>query len=100
MNESFYQKVYKIVSQIPRGKVLTYKEVAELAGSPGAYRAVGSAMRNNPDKSTIPCHRVVGSDGGMHGYAFGGESIKIEMLKDEGVKFKGDRVNFELKQKI
>ena len=95
MNRSFTERVYDIVAKIPKGGVLTYKQVAKLAGSPGAFRAVGSAMRNNPDKAKIPCHRVVGSDGGMHGYAFGGESVKIKILKEEGVKFKGEKVDFE-----
>lgn len=109
--KSFSQKVYDIVKQIPPGKVLTYQDVAKLAGSPKASRAVGSAMKNNPDesslhsrenllkgihKSIIPCHRVVGSNGAMHGFAFGGESVKIEILKKEGVVFKGDKVDLNL----
>lgn len=93
---SFYQKVYEVVKKIPKGKVLTYQDVARIAGSERASRAVGTAMKNNPDKSIIPCHRVVGSDGSMHGYAFGGESVKIEMLKKEGVEVKGKRVNLEV----
>lgn len=93
VTQSFRQKVYKVVQQIPKGKVLTYQDVAKLAGSPGASRAVGSAMKNNPNKSIIPCHRVVGSSGTMNGYAFGGEVVKIEILKQEGVKFKRDKVD-------
>lgn len=91
--ESFYQKVYKVVGKIPKGKVLTYEDVARLAGSPGAYRAVGTAMRINPNLIVCPCHRVVGSDGKMHGYANGGEEVKIKLLKKEGVKFKGAKVD-------
>ena len=91
----FSQKVYEIVKKIPKGKVLTYLDVAELAGSSGAARAVGTAMKNNPDKSTIPCHRVVGSNGTMNGYAFGGEAVKIDILKKEGVEFKGLRVDLK-----
>ncbi len=90
--KSFYSKVYKVVKKIPKGKVFTYKQVAKLAGSPNAYRAVGSAMKNNPDIKTIPCHRVVGSDGKMHGYSAGqGISTKIKLLKKEGIPFKGDK---------
>lgn len=96
MAKSFRQKVYEVVKQISVGKVLTYQDVAKLAGSPGASRAVGSAMKNNPDKAIIPCHRVVGSNGTMNGYAFGGEKVKIEILKKEGVKFKGDKVNLNI----
>lgn len=88
MQKTFFEKVYAVVSQIPRGKVATYKQVARLAGNPRASRAVGTAMRKNPDMKTIPCHRVVGSDGAMHGYSAGqGVSTKIQMLKKEGVSF-------------
>lgn len=93
MARHFYQKVYEVVSRIPKGKVLTYGDVAWLAGSPGAYRAVGTAMKLNPNLVVCPCHRVVGSDGKMHGYANGGEEVKIEMLKKEGIKFKGNKVD-------
>lgn len=86
METSFTAKVYEVVKRIPAGRVATYGDVAEVAGSPGAARAVGSAMKNNPDKATIPCHRVVGSGGAMHGYAFGGISVKEKILSEEGVK--------------
>lgn len=95
MKKSFYSKVYKVVKKIPRGKVLTYKQVAKLAGNPKAFRAVGTAMKLNPDIKNIPCHRVVGSDGTMRGYSAGSGIItKTKLLKKEGVKFLGDRVNF------
>lgn len=88
MQKTFFEKVYAVVSQIPRGKVATYKQVARLAGNPRASRAVGTAMRKNPDMKTIPCHRVVGSDGAMHGYSAGdGVVTKINLLKKEGVSF-------------
>ena len=92
-NRSFFEKVYQVVKQIPAGKVATYKQVAKLAGSPGAYRAVGTAMKKNPDLKIIPCHRVVGSDGAMHGYAAGeGVTTKMKFLKKEGVFFIEDKV--------
>lgn len=90
---SFTDRVYEIVAQIPAGKVATYGDVARLAGNPGASRAVGMAMSHNRDTARVPCHRVVGSDGKMHGYAFGGEVTKREMLADEGVAMAGDRVD-------
>lgn len=96
MKKSFYQEVYSVVTTIPRGKVLTYSDVARLAGSPGAFRAVGTAMKLNPNLIVCPCHRVVGSDGMMHGYANGGEWVKIEMLKKEGIQFKGNKVDLGL----
>jgi len=80
---SFADRVRNIVKKIPKGKTMTYKQVAELAGSPGAARAVGNIMKDNFDES-IPCHRVVRSDGGMGGYNRGGSSEKINKLKKEG----------------
>lgn len=93
MQSTFFEKVYEIVKKISAGKVSTYKDIARLAGSPNASRAVGCAMKNNPDKSIIPCHRILGADGSMHGYAFGGVLVKINMLKGEGVFFRGDFVD-------
>ena len=94
---SFTDSVYAIVKQIPAGKVATYADVAASAGSPGAARAVGMAMKQNPDPAAVPCHRVVGSDGRMHGYAFGdGVTTKRALLAQEGVRFKGDRVDLEV----
>ena len=95
MTNSFYQKVYAAVKTIPQGKVLAYKDVAALAGSPRAARAVGTAMKNNPDIDNIPCHRVVGAGGKMLGYAYGGEKVKIRMLKAEGIEFIGNKVNLD-----
>ncbi len=93
MDKSFYEKVYAVVRQIPAGKVMTYQDVARFAGNPKAFRAVGTAMKNNPNITIIPCHRVVGSDGKMHGYsAKGGVAGKIQMLKEEGVVFAGNKV--------
>ena len=80
----FREKVYSVVKKIPRGKVLTYKQVAKIAGSPKAYRAVGNIMHNNPDLENIPCHRVVRSDGRAGGYR-DGRAKKIKILKSEGV---------------
>ena len=90
---NFQNNIYEIVKAIPKGKVMTYKDVATRAGRPRASRAVGAAMKNNPDKSIIPCHRVVGSDGAMHGYAFGGEVEKIKILKSEGVTIAKNKVD-------
>lgn len=93
---TFTEKVYKVVAQIPKGKVLTYKDVAEFAESPGAVRAVGMAMRNNPDMTVVPCHRVVASDGGMHGYSgLNGVEGKQKRLRDEGVHFINNKVDLQ-----
>src|SRR5262249_50210805 len=67
MKKTFSDKVRDIVRKIPKGKTMTYKEVASKAGNPKVARAVGAVMRSNYDPS-IPCHRVVASDGKMRGY--------------------------------
>jgi O-6-methylguanine DNA methyltransferase len=91
---TFKDRVYAVAATIPKGKVLTYGRLAALAGKPGAARAVGNAMRTNTDTKAVPCHRVVGSDGALTGYAYGnGISTKKAKLKAEGVTFKGDRVD-------
>lgn len=78
----FAKKVLEVVKNIPKGSTLTYGDVAWLAGSPGAFRAVGSIMSKNFDKS-IPCHRVVRSDG-KPGQWNRGREKKEQMLKREG----------------
>ncbi|HOK20779.1 MAG TPA: MGMT family protein [Candidatus Paceibacterota bacterium] len=80
----FKEKVYRIVASIPHGKVLSYQQVAEIAGSPHAYRAVGNILNKHQIKK-LPCHRVIKSDGGVGGYRWG-KKKKIMLLKKEGVK--------------
>ena len=60
---SFFETVYEIVKQIPRGKVMSYGQVARAAGFPGKAREVGWALHVNPDPEHIPCHRVVNREG-------------------------------------
>jgi len=83
MEKAFTEKVLDIVRAIPKGKTLTYKEVAGKAGNPKASRAVGNIMRSNHRKD-VPCHRVIRSDGGMGGYNRGGQEVKMALLKKEG----------------
>lgn len=91
---SFKQEVYEITRQIPKGKVATYGQIAQLAGSVKAARAVGMLMAKNPDAPATPCHRVVASDGSLHGYsATGGIKTKKAMLIREGVRFINDKVD-------
>jgi methylated-DNA-[protein]-cysteine S-methyltransferase len=80
--KTFAEKVRTIVRKIPEGKTMTYKEVATKAGNPKAARAVGAVMRSNYDPS-IPCHRVIASDGTMRGYNRGGIERKQAMLFEE-----------------
>lgn len=81
--KSFKESVFAVVQKIPKGKVLTYKEVATKAGNPKAYRAVGNILNKNYDNS-IPCHRVIRSDGGVGGYNRG-KNMKKKRLREEGV---------------
>lgn len=80
---SFREKVLEIVAAIPRGTVVTYKEVARRAGNPRAARAVGNILKKNYD-SAIPCHRVVRADGSIGGYNRGTKR-KRDLLRAEGV---------------
>jgi O-6-methylguanine DNA methyltransferase len=83
MQKSFTQKVYEVVKKIPKGKVLTYQEVAKKAGNAKSARAVGNILNKNHDPK-IPCHRVIRSDGKFGGYNRG-EKMKKEILRKEGV---------------
>jgi len=83
---NFSEKVYGVVKKIPKGKVLTYKDVAKRAGSPNASRAVGNILHKNHDPA-IPCHRVIRSDGNLGGYNKGARE-KRQILEKEGVKIK------------
>ncbi len=91
---TFAGRVYKITNKIPKGKVATYGQIAKLAGSPKAARAVGMCMKTNPNAPQTPCHRVVASDGSLTGYS-GKDGIvtKKKMLISEGVFFVKDKVN-------
>jgi len=81
MKIDFKEKVFEAVKKIPRGRTLNYKQVAKLADRPRAYRAVGNILRSNYDP-TIPCHRVIRSDGKIGGYNRGIE-LKAKLLKQE-----------------
>jgi len=80
---TFQERCYALLTQIPKGKVTTYGAIAHALGCK-AYRAVGHAMATNPNPVTVPCHRVIKSDGRVGGYA-GGEDKKIALLKEEGI---------------
>lgn len=88
-------KIYKIVKNIPKGKVATYKSVAVAIGSPRASRAVANALAQNFDPK-IPCHRVVRSDGSLAGYNRGGTAAKTKLLRAEGVLVENNKVDLKL----
>ncbi|MFW6130430.1 MAG: MGMT family protein [Atribacterota bacterium] len=84
MLSKFQKQVYSTVKKIPRGKAMSYKQVARAIGKPRAYRAVGNALNRNKDLQ-IPCHRVICSNGSIGGYNKGSQK-KIKLLIKEGVK--------------
>ena len=87
---SFNQKVWALTARIPKGQVLTYADIARKLRTRG-YRAVGNALNKNPYAPAVPCHRVVGSDGKLTGYA-GGLEKKKKMLQQEGVTIADGKV--------
>ena len=81
----FQQRVWQALQRIPFGTTLTYRELAQRLGMPHAARAVGQANGRNPLAVVIPCHRLIGSDGQLRGYA-GGIALKQRLLQHEGVQ--------------
>lgn len=87
---AFHRTVYEVVRHIPPGATLSYGEVAELAGSPGAARAVGQALGRNPFAILVPCHRVLAAGSRVGGFsANGGIRTKLQILAIEGARVKG-----------
>lgn len=86
MKPKLFEQIYEIVSQIPKGKVMTYGQIAKLVNT--NPRVIGYALHGNTDPVDVPCHRVIKSDGTIaKGYAFGGPEKQIEKLRAEGVLF-------------
>ncbi len=81
----FERDVLVATFEIPRGRVSTYKRIAERIGRPWAYRAVGNALHKNPLAPIIPCHRVIRSDGGLGGHGRGVEARR-RLLEEEGIE--------------
>ena len=87
----FERDVLVTTFRVPKGKVSTYKRIAEKIGKPCAYRAVGNALHKNPLAPVVPCHRVVRSDGGFGGEKKGAESRR-NLLQKEGIPIENGRV--------
>jgi methylated-DNA-[protein]-cysteine S-methyltransferase len=87
----FERAVLVATYKIPKGKISTYKEIAEKIGRPRAHRAVANALHKNPLHPIVPCHRVVRSDGGFGGEKRGAESRR-KLVKDEGVPIRNSKV--------
>ena len=89
----FQRKIWSLLMSIPYGTVCSYKHIAELHGNPNATRAVGGANNKNPIMLIIPCHRVIGKNGTLVGYA-AGIDIKQQLINHEKIfKLKGGAVN-------
>ena len=96
VTDSPTRRIYEAVKKIPRGRVATYAQVAELAGNKRMCRAVGNALHKNPDPDTIPCYRVVNSKGELSGeFAFGGPGAQQGLLEADGIEVTDGRVNLE-----
>lgn len=87
----FDELVLSLAEKIPRGRVTSYGELARFIGNVKLARAVGQALKRNPDPVKIPCHRVVCSDGGIGGYSRGIQE-KIKLLRSEGIVIKDNRL--------
>ena len=81
----FQRRVWQAIAAIPFGETASYASIAATAGVPNAYRAAGAACGANPVVIVVPCHRVIGSDGGLHGFG-GGLDTKVWLLRHEGVR--------------
>lgn len=91
---NFNEKCYQLLSKVPKGRVTTYKALAEALGTK-AYRAVGNAMNKNPYAPKVPCHRVVKSSGEIGGFV-SGTSNKIKMLRKEGIKIENNKIDLSV----
>ena len=88
------KRIYEAVKKIPKGKVATYGQVAELAGNPKMARAVGNALHKNPDPEHIPCFRVVNAKGELAGeFAFGKADAQAKLLRADGVEVVDGKVD-------
>lgn len=91
-------KVFEVVKTVPKGKVMTYGQLAAAAGYPGCARAVGHILHTNDTPIIVPCHRIVFSDGSLSpAFVFGGTNVQREWLETEGVTFtRCGKVNMKL----
>ena len=94
ITDSPSRRIYEAVKRIPKGKVATYGQIAELAGNKKMARAVGNALHKNPDPEHIPCHRVVNAKGELaDGFVFGGVEVQAKRLEAEGVIVENGKVD-------
>ena len=90
------KRIYEAVKKIPKGKVATYGQIAEMAGDRKMARAVGNALHKNPDPDSIPCYRVVNAKGELSGeFAFGGKNAQAKLLMADGIEVVDGKVNLK-----
>ncbi len=86
--QGYFEEVYKIVSNIPEGSIMTYGMIATMLGNPRSARIVGYAMHDAPADRHLPCHRVVNKEGRLSPEAIFGEGNQRRLLEQEGITFK------------
>ena len=95
-NTGFFASVYEVLRTVPRGRVVTYGQIARAIGAPRMARQVGYALHVNPKPGVIPCHRVVNREGRLSGaFAFGGLQAQQKFLEAEGVEVIGGAVDLD-----
>ncbi len=93
-SKNYFENVYNLVKKVPKGKVVTYGEIARAIGNPRMSRQVGWALHVNPKPGVIPCHRVVNRFGELSSaFAFGGVNRQAELLREEGVEVIDNKVD-------
>ena len=86
--DSVFSRIYSVVQMIPKGKVASYGQIAQIAGNPRWSRVVGYALHCNPDPENIPCYRVVTKDGKLSSaFVFGGIQVQYQLLVADGIEF-------------
>lgn len=96
VTDSPTKRIYEAVKKIPKGRVASYSQIAELAGDRKMARAVGNALHKNPDPASIPCYRVVNARGELAGaFAFGGEGVQADLLKADGIEVINGKVDLK-----
>ena len=91
MELGFFEQVYEVLKKVPKGKVVTYGQIACMLGCPRMARQVGYALHVNPEPYVIPCHRVVNRFGALApAFAFGGLEVQAQLLRREGVEVRND----------
>lgn len=90
------EKVYEFLTTVPKGKVVTYGQIAEYLGNKKLARAVGNILHNNPDPIKYPCYKVVDRNGNLSkNYAFGGIEKQKQLLESDGILVNGNKIDLD-----